>query len=606
MKKTKLISIFLSALICLASFAPISAFGNTASEFAGTRALLCAIDRSDLDNFIDGGRSAFDITLRRYRPEWLKYSVSTEDREVKLNVEFSFNSYSEYVDRLGELLAYEPSIIHNSDNVLTHIENFSSLELLNFIEKRLQFSNSISELSKEQIFKIEKSTFTLNGNSYDTTDRINLRGSDNEIVAADSIQIITSCDSAGVYKRKIIVGLNSSESIDADSEIVQKQFRKTGRKPVVNTKGNTTEIEVEFEAANTNLLIQKTMLALNAPSGIFEQEEYLENDAFKVKYTEIFDTQDILKEEGSFKYEFTLPEYFKNAASEIENEISLSQDEAVTYSCTKPEASFYYERGLKFSSIEVATDLSDIFGRIKRKISLTAPIEAASYFHDRIKESLEKKMVNGTTLNITDSGANRIYEIAYQAWSAGEIRRITDAITDKTSTVEYNRKGLPFVRSFVSEAIDLRNIVPDSAPCNSIKIKYIFPANSDIDTESIEKDVLINGSELTSNVGNKINVQLEYSYINVIHTSIIIICILAVLLLAALLSIKLRKKISARRKAKHDPALETNTEPAGDKQESSAEIAEKPKYICPNCHKIYDEEVNFCEDCGTKVIKKSN
>ena len=66
--------LFIAFSVCSAAtvFAEASAVA-----FKGTRVLELESDPSDMDNYINGGRAAFDLMLRKNAPEWLKFSVNS-------------------------------------------------------------------------------------------------------------------------------------------------------------------------------------------------------------------------------------------------------------------------------------------------------------------------------------------------------------------------------------------------------------------------------------------------------------------------------------------------------------------------------------------------
>ena len=101
----KIVAVILTVVIIITSLS--FTFGTSAEEtkFSGTKKVVYSIDSSDMNNYFNGGRAAFDILLRAYAPEWLTYSIKSEGLDLEISLEYPFESYDELCSRTSDLIS---------------------------------------------------------------------------------------------------------------------------------------------------------------------------------------------------------------------------------------------------------------------------------------------------------------------------------------------------------------------------------------------------------------------------------------------------------------------------------------------------------------------
>ena len=165
----KFLAICIICMILINTFVPGISAKKSYASFSGNRSITYVVDYSDLINFIDGGRYTLDLILRTSAPDWLKYEMSSNDRDVFLKLEFDFNSFSEYNSRAEELVGYPINSFVSIEKDLFLIENFKSKSLLNFLKVMLRQADLFIEKDIEEFFNIFSNEMTINGQKYETS-----------------------------------------------------------------------------------------------------------------------------------------------------------------------------------------------------------------------------------------------------------------------------------------------------------------------------------------------------------------------------------------------------------------------------------------------------
>lgn len=73
-------------------------------DFKGARYFSVLIDSSNLDNYINGGRSELEYLIRVLKNEWLKVELSVNGINLEVKMDFNFETYEDYIKKLEYLL----------------------------------------------------------------------------------------------------------------------------------------------------------------------------------------------------------------------------------------------------------------------------------------------------------------------------------------------------------------------------------------------------------------------------------------------------------------------------------------------------------------------
>lgn len=543
MKNSKLIVIIIICLILAVNLLSSASFQVSAAEektFTGTRLVEYSVDKSDIDNFIDGGKAAFDLILRANTPEWVEYQISSKGRDMWLCLQFDFESYEDYSIKLSELLTYSPSVVYSTDNQLLLLESHSAIELLNYFQGVLFSRGCIDEKRLDEMFEIEKNEILVNSAAYQSQERISIRPENDSIIKFDSLDILTTNSEDGSFARKITVNINNSNAEAED--MLLSRFDEIGTIETNDNSEEELEISVDFVANNQTELIEKTMTCLGTATSILEKQEFLDESTVSVERIEFFDLESLMNEEGQFNYSHT---YSAHTSNIIENDDNVYVSGSTVSARNTSEIICQYQRAFKFSSIEIYTDLSNFFGKLKRTITFTVPTDIAPDYHSAIKNEFQNRLIKGSVFNIYDEGGKRYYEITFSSFFANELSEFNNAIVNANRNIKYSNSWIPFGNSSIKEQIEFDDIFAGTIPPDEFTVSYKLPTISSVSLDKIESDGAKKvDSTIRYSVKSSDNINLEFRSLNILKLLIELLPIIAITILILVYGKKKKTKNS--------------------------------------------------------------
>lgn len=209
MRKLKLffyliiITLFLSSLTSC-SYSKNNCDINTnlqiSSSGSGAREISLNIPENILKN--EENKTTFKNIISSNCPKQLSYVESESENSLCYVFYLNFNSFDDYKTKVNSILGFDSGIVYsNQDNLFikntTWCENFSSLELLNWLKINLKTSN-IKDFSGIN-FKCKDTFINLNGNEYRSDNYINLSLANGS--AVDEITINTQNNNDLLFDR---------------------------------------------------------------------------------------------------------------------------------------------------------------------------------------------------------------------------------------------------------------------------------------------------------------------------------------------------------------------------------------------------------------------
>lgn len=515
MRKGKCITKIIISLIVMINFLGLTGIRVLAEEekgFAGTRTVCFRADKSDVDNFVDGGKEAFDLMIRANTPQWLECKMSSDSGNQELCLRFEFESYEDYITKITELLTHSPAVVYSDSEQLYLIESHSAMELLNYFQGLLAARGCIDEKTLDSIFELEKNEITINEVDYQSQERISIRPKKTFAIRFDSLDIQTTSNMDGSFERKIAVRIKGSDSEVNDT--LKARFGEVGTAEVTGNSDDKLNLTVRFVANNQSELIKKTMECLGTATSISERQEFVDESTVQVERFEFIDLEGLLAENGVFSYSHTFPSYVRNV---VANSDEIYVSKSVVSAWDVSEIICQYQRDFKFSSVEIHTDLSSLFGKLKRTITLTAPTEIAVNYHEEIKKEFQKRLIDGSVFNIYDEGGKRYYEISISSFSEKELLEFSRAILNTKWNFSYSSSWVPFGESRVREQIVFTDIFPGAMPPDELLVSYKLPKTSFAAHSKIESgEVESANSTVHCSVKSLDSVRVEYKSLNVI------------------------------------------------------------------------------------------
>ena len=304
-----------------------------------------------------------------------------------------------------------------------------------------------------------------------------------------------------------------------------------------------SSVMVEFTATDVNELIELTMLSIGVAESITETQSHGSEKKVRVDFCEYFDVENILDDNGYFGYTYTLPPYAGKLFADDETDVTID-DKTVLYSGKDAVILFRYERGFKFDSIVIDTDLSSLSGKIKRSISFVSPVFIAKEYHDFIKTELEARLSKGMTLNIYDENGNRIYRIDYSSYFKDDVNDFTEKILDASCSFYIERREIPFGKSTINTSCKIGKPIQNMISPTEIIYKYTMRTNTESEKYNgvIDNQAGVKVFTLSSSRRG----DFEYKSINWLLSGIaigfIIIIIVAVFIIVIIIKKTVKKK----------------------------------------------------------------
>ena len=555
----KIIVGIIVVLLLLTSFTIVKAEDTS---YAGSRNVIIQIDESDMNSYVSGGREGFEYIIRKSKPMWLDYSFKTKDKTITFTMQFTFENYDQYVERLTELLGYEPAILDEGESTKDIVEGFNAIELTNFIKNELESEGMLVEGNIQNFFTVVNSTLQIGENTYETKDAIDTREKQ-DVIIFSNVSITTEIENISLYSRTIEVTLDSDDTDDI--ETIKDRFKKVGE--LANSRSDTSA-SVTFKASNLEELSEKTMQVLNVSALITEKKEYKTDDRLKVTYEERIDTEKLLSENGYISYKITCPEFYENIEkAKKESSVNVS-NKTVTLRNKEENMIFTYEKPLTIENIKISTKIT-MYGEMERNIILQIPLEYATYYKDILTEKINSKLAKGMTLNIYDEGIMRCYSINFKALTLNRLEEQTSKIISGNDTFEFSNKYVFFLKSNIKENLEVNTIIDGILQPSQIELEYILPSS----TNKILDEKVDNHIYTTTTTDGK--VEFTFSYNNYMVLGFIAFVVLVIVIIVLIIVNKLKNK--SKKNMTNPEEKSENNKAVNDNKKNDQKNAKKEK-----------------------------
>ncbi len=614
----KIIAIIISAVLVFSALAfPVSAESEKVSDFAGKRQVEYVIDNSDLENYFNGGRSFFELILRSYSPEWLKYSIETANRDVTIALEFSFNSLDEYRSRIGELISATPYVNYSkTKSSVLFLESHTAAEMLTFIYAPAAGAVIYEDITLDTLFRVSKNAITINGKEYLGEQKLNILPEGEAPITFSELSIETSYGKNGFTRTVRAFPQNYD-----DFESLVVRFKSVGK-----TSSFDNTATVSFSAYSLADLNNLTSRCLYVPCNVLESEEYLKGITVGVTQTELFGLESIMSEYGKFSFSYKCPSYYSKLKA-IDETVTVSGSTITAENVSSVQ--YYYERDFAFSGLDIKTDFSDIWGKGTKVITLSAPKNRVLPLHEELKKHFEKFLDDGITLDIYDSGANRYYSFSYSSWLGGGLTDFAEELLGETYEGDISDSWFPYGPGSIEESLNFNELALIGSPPSNVTATYVFPSASSYERADGPAVTDEENHTIVSAVSALRTVTIEYNRFHLAKCIFFLVILIGVAI-GLLFAIKFLKRKLAQYKEERQqqrdaemqnpeysqpPAVPYNGEyeqvpptdtPIEDTDAPTAPTESEPPQapslnFCPSCGAPVSVGTGFCGKCGTKL-----
>lgn len=565
---------------------PARASAKEQEAFLGERTVVCTVSDSDLENFVSGGRSSLEMMISREQSDWFTCRTSAHDRDLYLTLRFSFESYSDYEEKVSFLLGYEPVTTYGDDGA-PYIENFAPEELLGFVSEGLISAGATAERSFVDILKTESDTTVLNDTEYTGEGALNT--SESGSVAFESISMTTKLEESWTREIECTIAEGSPSGL----AVMEERSGRCG----ASFEGDDRWCKITFTTDTEEELIEKTMQVLETAVNIRRSAYGGDEKTVRMEVREDIDLEPLLTESGSFYSRLELPETYQNLSADLiytedTEESGSGTDEdgpiyvsgtTITTESTEGMMRYYYDEELGFDRVIIRTDLSNELKRTKRSITFFLSGTLAADYHDQIKEELKKKLERGDSLRIYEENGSELFEVSHSSWFTDDLQEFTDRILEtKGDQIQVTRHVLPLLESSVTEKFSLEESGLN-VYSGKVEVRYDLPgitqASGDVSVSRTESQT---EKYITANADTEYSESFVYKTFHYKKLILYAAALLVVLLLVLFVYLMIRRKIRRRRKKKM--------------------IAAAPAQMryCPKCGAQHRAEARFCKNCGRR------
>lgn len=476
-------------------------------DFSGNRRVVFTADRSDLENFIDGGRSSLELLLRRSRPDWLSYDLSADGRQADLEFSFSFGSRAEYEERFEELAGMPPTLFVSGEEEELLLEGCPAQQMLNFLQAQMELAGCLDERELWELFTVKENEMEREGRRLQSDSScLAVYPKSERPVALKGLELFTEGMEDGTFHREIKARVEAGENQESRVRKLSRFFEAAGKPKSQEGADGSWEVEVEFDAENQNQLSEKTMACLHVPASIAESQRWVEGNTVEVRRREWIDWKALLGQEGGFRYAYQYPSDYREVTA-VKEETQVENGLIAAADVTQIDCS--YERNFNFSLVEVETDLSGIWGIITRTIRLKIPAQVVLEGDLDIRRELEKRLRPGTVMDIYDEGGMRCYELSFSSGRTKDVDGFTSEILGDSCGFDCRRTRWPWQKTSIEERVPGSGILEEDCAPGQVRYEYRLPGNRTCSFES------------------KDPIRLEFSGLNAVWTAVLVMLLAA-------------------------------------------------------------------------------
>ena len=578
------LTVFFLLSVIITAFSSISCVAAD-SSFSGNRCSVFTFDKSDIENFVSGGRSSLDILIRTQSPAWIEASLTAKNRDILITLSFDFESLEDYENKIEYLCGSPQAVVCEKNDGLVFFECFGADMLLQLYTSKLIAAGSMEERQFSDIIESVDTTLTVYGDTYRSDELyFSVKPNGMKSFRFSELSVETDWQTPGKYVRTITATIDTKSEENSKVDSVNEQFKKIGE---VQRDGESglVRLTLTIEGNSENDIIYKTVSALGVANGITEKQKYLDEETVKVSRTEFMNVSRLILNAESFYTYSKFPEKCQLLSNDDES-IQIDEAENSVKTAGVSDITVTYKRGIRFSKLIVETDLSHVFGKAVRHIRLYMPLELAADYHDVIKETLEKRMNKGVILEIYDDNACRIYDFSYSSWFQKEFVDVTKKVLSAKYRFDVKKTILPYGKMSYTEKLECDEILPGAEPLTDIEYVYILPSGASVS----EKDD-IDGNRIIVKPDDSGSITVSWLQIRPLLCAVWII-ILVILLILIFTVKKVCKSIKERIVKKNQEKEFTKAFKQSKKSQTRT---------CPNCGAPQKGNSAYCGSCGAKL-----
>lgn len=211
--RLKYIAVMITAALCLVLAgcgATVDTSFSADSDFSGKRVMTLTLSESNLKEYVNGGASAIETTVKKYKPDALSYTSKNSGGSLVYEFTLEFNGIEDYRSKVKTVFDANPENkteykieYENVDSPfkssLAFSENFTSIDMFGWLTYGLQKENIVSHSTTSNWYEAGSSKLVIGGKEYSAGSRLSM--SDSESNCADEVKVETRFKTSGKAER---------------------------------------------------------------------------------------------------------------------------------------------------------------------------------------------------------------------------------------------------------------------------------------------------------------------------------------------------------------------------------------------------------------------
>lgn len=433
-KRIRKILLVLAIFTCVLWISGCSTAGNIMTELqinddlSGVRTICIDVERAAVQSRFQGGVDELNTLIDERCPQYMDWELEERKGGYLYTFRIEFENWNEYTTKINAILGYKADpILLTYDDMWTKgfkmQENYSSIELLNWLKSALLNTGKVEEEYKDKMFQNARTSLTMNGAVYETEAEIQV---DNVTSCKpQKIDVLTTFKDWGCYDRKIIIYISAkvmSEIKDDIETFIEKRVPKDAD-ITWQIEENVYKIIISKENMNEKQVTDFMCQTLGNNGNKIELEEYdkkpgvfqfLKRWNETVNVSEFVPSIDRILEIGYYIKNDSIYEVrdIKDGSKEMNGP---ETEDYPGYVCAfnsaglEEQYSVYFGKAYFVKQVDITTDLSS--DNIARKIIITIDKLPDAAECEVILNRINQRIADDTTVQEQESNGTWTIEI---------------------------------------------------------------------------------------------------------------------------------------------------------------------------------------------------
>lgn len=440
--RLKYIAVMITAALCLVLAgcgATVDTSFTADSDFSGKRVMTLTLSESNLKEYVKGGASAIETTVKKYKPDALSYTSKNSGGSLVYEFTLEFSGIEDYRSKVEAVFEANPNNkteykveYENVDSPfkssLAFSENFTSTDMFGWLTYGLQQENIVSHSSTSDWYETGSSKLVIGGKEYYASSRLSM--SDSESNCADEVKVETRFNTAGKVERTFtfVFDQNTVSTLEEKGTKLHDYFSAlTSGAALSETEDDYGRVTYKLELGELSPeeISSKTTQILLDDSisfGITAAAVPASNGEMKITVSEKINASAYLRwSSGNMECTYYMPDGTKVSSDSPVYMNSRTDYDGNTYFSYYPDdeaSELVFSWTPKFERYGVNMGLSGDSLDLSLKMSFSDTMNETA--QSILKEKLENSVADGMKLSDFSEDGYKGYEIKFDSKDAAE------------------------------------------------------------------------------------------------------------------------------------------------------------------------------------------